>query len=206
MSEIEFSNEMIKQIKDLVNSEPFSVVRREAFAREWRNETTADWISNFMSRMKSKDDALVNAKTGQPHTVESMVEELRERVKLDNIQKTAGISDLPLSAKMVVEARKKKDLSDTTLQSINQFINDLYGSHRGHIDDPAVIYACREKFGDQIVADYGSEIEDIIKEAREAHKSMNVHDMLPSPFQGQPWKADHQYDLNQPLFENIKNI
>jgi hypothetical protein len=297
---IKLSEKGLADLKEIVRSPIFNVVRRSAEVREWRNETTADWIANFMAtmerRQESNPDYQIDPKVGEGHNVESMVADLRERVKLDAIKKDANLKlaqDLPsppsqgepviLRSKHdapsywhemgggpedadnmrtqlknagwtdaqiqelnnqyvaatstpaghgkqgpgqnpedypaevpagfypqqdpeVVEAASKKKEQDEEKHDIQQFIEDHYSSHRGHADAPAIIYACRDKFGPEKVADNLKFIEKVIKESKEKFKSPNVLSILPSPFQGQPMKADPQGDTMQPLFENIKNI
>jgi hypothetical protein len=102
---------------------------------------------------------------------------------------------------------KKKDLNkDEVKQRIQQFIEDHYSSHRGHADEPAVLYDLREKFGEEVVADNSKFIKKINEEAKERFSAPNMVLFLPSPFQGQPMKADPQGDMFQPIFENIKRI
>ena len=208
---IKLSEKGLREIQEIVSSPIFNVVRRSAEVREWRNETTADWIANFMATMErrnesSKPEYEVDLKTGEIHNVESMVADLRERVKLDAIQKGASLNEIPLSKKMVVEAASKKKDQDEEKYLIQQFIEDHYSSHRGHADSPAIIYACRDKFGFDQVADNLKFIEKIIEESREKFRSPNLLSILPSAFQGQPMKADPQGDSLTPIFENIKNI
>jgi hypothetical protein len=206
--ELKFNDESLRQIQELINTPAFNIVRRQAEVRNWRNETQADWVTNFMQRMHQQTNEELDAATGEAHTVESKVQELRQRVRLDAIEKQASAEQIPLSKQMILEAKsKKKDLSGSdTKQQIQRFIEDHYSSHRGYADEPAVIYACREKFGDDRVADNISFIKKMIDEARSRYLTPDIGATLPSPFQGQPMKADPQGDTFQPLFENIKNL
>ena len=132
-----------------------------------------------------------------------MVAELSERVKLEKIKKDASLEP-PLTAKGF--QKKKTKLSEESKARICQFIDDLYSSHRGFCDTPAAIYALKEKFGTDEINENYDFIEVQINEAKDKHKSPGVSQILTSPYQGQPIKADPQSDMFQPLFENIKRL
>jgi len=203
-----FSDEAVKQIQELLNAPTFDRIRRADQAASLRNDVHADWITNFMNRMMQNEEVsshMVDTKTGQTHTVSSLVDELRERVQLDAISKEASLEDIPLTAK-AIQKKKTKSLSDDEKQNVSQFIEDMYSSHRGYCDTPAVMYACKEKFGNDLVIDNLNFIQDKIMESKDKHKSPGVSAILPSPYQGEPMKADPQNDMFQPLFEHIKNI
>lgn len=204
--ELKFSDEALMQMQSLLQDPAFDRIRRAEHAATLRNEVHADWITNFMNRMmqsESVPDHIINPKTGKAHTVDSMVADLAERVQLSALSKQAS-SEPPLTAKGI--QKKKTKLSDEEKSTIAQFIEDLYSSHRGYCDTPAVFYALKEKFGDDSVIENISFVEDKIKDTKDKYKSPGVSAILPSPYLGQPMKADHQSDMFQPLFEHIKNI
>lgn len=203
--ELNFSAEALKQMQDLLQTPAFDRIRRADHAASLRNDVQADWITNFMNRMLQTNvpDHMIDPKTGRAHTVDSMVADLAERVQLDSISKQASLEP-PLTAKGI--QKKKTKLSDEQKSEIAQFIDDLYSSHRGYCDTPAVFYSLKEKFGDDDIIENMSFVEDKIKDTKDKYKSPGVSAILPSPYQGQPMKADPQADMFQPLFEHIKNI
>lgn len=196
-------NDSIRQINNLVDR-----ARRQSHASSMRNDTTADWITNFMNRMNQnvESESTMNKETGQAHTVDSMVAQLRSRVGLDSLKKDATLVEIPLTAKAIQKKKTDSSLTDDDKQNASRFIDDFFSSHRGYADVPAVLYACRDKFGNDIVAENLDFFSKTIDEAKERNHSPGMSSILPSPYQGQPLKVDLQHDLFQPLFENIKNL
>lgn len=291
MSTLNISQKGMEELVELMDTPLFNAVRRTDEVKHWRNEIHADWISNFMHRMQQEmvpEANLVDDKTGKAHTVESMVLDLRDRVKLDSLEKSAEYDtevdgepldtiveldteeelktlfdkteldddtsvdcpesadnslsklkdfldqnpdvknalkavlgdpidqvdhtpleeeseELLLSASMILSANsKKKDLE--LKNEIEQFIEDLFASHRGGVDDMAVVWALREKYGANNLLNYGNFIEEKIKAARERNPSGDMKFILPTPYMGTPMRADPQGNERQPMFENIKNM
>jgi len=204
----------IDELRALMEEPIFNSVRRENrtdAVRSWRNEVQADWVSNFMNRMQNTsvdntNAAIVNDKTGKVHTVESMVESLKDRVKLDSLSKAAReVKDSYLLSKtMILEASSKK--KDNLKFELAQFIDDHFSSHRGGTDDMAVVWALREKYGVDNLRDYEDFIKSKIEQSRARHPDSDMNFVLPSPYMGTPMKADPQGDSQQPMFENMKNL
>lgn len=206
--ELKFNEATIKQLTELLNSPAFDQLRRQQHASQLRNEATADWITNFMNRMQAGNvpEYMLNKETGQLHTVESMVESLKQRVGLEQIKKDASMMEIPLTAKAIQKKKTDTELTDDKKQNVSRFIDDFFSSHRGYADIPAVLYACRDKFGSDVVADNLDFFMEAIEGAKEKNQSPGISVILPSPYQGQPMKVDLQHDLFQPLFEHIKNL
>lgn len=206
MSDFNFSEESLSQIRSLMNNPVFDELRRRQAASQLRNDVTASWIDHFMNRMNpSSTNATINQKTGQPHTVESMVEELRERVKLDSITKQASI-DFPLVINATVKKKLTPEEKEKFIEKVRTFIENMFSSHRGYVDDPAVIYECRSQFGDEDTIEFASEIIEEVKKARESLGAKENDSSLPSPYLGQPQRADPTADMFFPLFEHVKNL
>jgi hypothetical protein len=201
-----FSSTALKQVQDLLKDPVFSEIRRRETVRGWRNEVTADWVENFMHRMQTTDksNAPTNPKTGKPHTVESMVEELKERVQLSAINKTAAA--FPLTIKQAEFEKKKisKDDLENAKSKIAEFIDNMYGSHRGYVDAPAALFECRKVFGQDIVHELSDFITDEITKAHKIHSQEGMQAILPAPFLGQPQQVDNSEVAK--IFENIKSI
>lgn len=187
-----FTEESIQKIKDLMRSPVFDSINRQEQARNLRNEVEADWISNFMSRMQQQT---------HPHaqyaTVESVVDELRSRVKLDAIaEKTAAVKSgiYPISF-LVANADNMEEIKD--------FIRNHLSSHRGYSDVPAIMSDIRDKFGMETVDAIGKKkIEAAIKELKDSFGTQDISSLLGSQYTGEPQKAD----MNEivPIFPNIK--
>lgn len=209
----------LSALRELLNSDACMKVQRADLVSRARNDATANWIENFMRTMYEKsnnlqvDSHLINEKTGKPHTVETMVESLQERVGLNTIQKEAS-AYFPLTMKIIADGDSKKKESDDEekpeddelLESIKQFVDDMFSSHRGYVDNPAVIYALREKFGPDKVSKCQSIIDELLNETRSGFNDQNIMVALPTQYLGQPMKADPQGASMTPLFENIKGL
>lgn len=89
-------NDLNEINKLLTSLEPLSrQYEQEHLAKKMRGEVYADWLNNFISRYSPpeqarKNDPTINKETGLQHTVESMVDELANRVGLKALQKTAS--------------------------------------------------------------------------------------------------------------------
>jgi len=103
------SNHELSELQQIMDglSPLLNAADRSNKVRAMRNEIQADWLSNFIdtiassqnlseSSLKTDDDPTINKQTGVRHTVESMVEDLRMRVGLSTLAKTASVSDMEL--------------------------------------------------------------------------------------------------------------
>jgi len=224
MTNLQLSQNGVNEIQKLMDSPIFDSARRTNTVKSWRNEVQADWVTNFMDQMmhneaeKNVSSNLIDDKTGKSHTVDSMVEDLKARVQLDMLKSAEPEkieSEQPakpvqaeenffLSKTMIIEAAsKKKDLE--LKQNVDQFISDFFTSHRGGVDDMAVIWALREKYGIEKLRDLEKFINESIAVSRQNNPVDNMSFSLPAPYMGSPQKADHQSDM-QPLFEHITNM
>jgi len=213
VNELKLSTDSLNEFRRLIDQPAFRRIEQQQQASNWRNEVHADWLDNFMKRIRPTSDSsvVVNAKTGKPHTVESMVSELKERVKLDSITKTAAQFPLFIATASEEDAEEPEDeLSEQErgekLEKIREFVENMFSSHRGYVDTPAIIYECRDRFGVDTVVEFKDEIEEIIEESKK-HFLHNVSTpLLPSSYTGQPQTANSAGNEAYPLFENIKNI
>ena len=90
----------LKALFDLLErSKPaFARAEQRSYARDLRNETTANWLDNFINtQIVEASDPVINKQTGLKHTVESMVEDYRLRVGLNTLNKEASFLRVALS-------------------------------------------------------------------------------------------------------------
>lgn len=187
-----------------------------------RNEVQADWLSNVFDRM-SRDVNLnveshqINKETGQPHTVESMVEEYHKKIGLseliskaneddgESVAKVASI-DIPLSSKQADYLFKKKEYSDEELslvwQRMKEFIDSHLKSHRGYSDAPAILYDLKDAFGSDLVNMLYKKITDEVVKQKQAYDVSDIRQQLPNPNINTPRKLDFSQDNDQ-LFEDM---
>lgn len=202
--DIKISEKALRELKLLTESNAWSAVRRVEHAQGLRGEVTANWLDSFMNRMYknevNKESHLINAKTGRPHTVESMVEDLRERVKLDSITKQSSINDIPLSKKM---AEQKNELE---MQEVSRTIENFLTSHRGHADDQAILYFLRDTFGEEKVNKLHDAILKKIEQLRaELAEPVLVDNSLADAALGQPLKLEDQDLKDDSIFTTIQD-
>ena len=180
--------------------EQFDTIRRVDHVRSLRGEVTASWLDNFMDRMNQNmvtESHLINAETGKPHTVETLVADLRQRVGLDALAEKQPEVEIPLS-------KKKATLLD--FDKIKTSIDNFLSSHRGHTDDQAVLYYLRDLFGEDKVNELSDKITTYIAESRKQYDSAIVTDADNTAILSQPLKFEDQ-DLkeDEQLFSNIQN-
>lgn len=205
MSEIQ---SQLNELNTLLSSPALAKFQGMETARMWRNEVNAGWIDSLAERLNrgvSVDGTpqLVNEKTGKIHTVESMVEELRERVKLDTITKSAAAEpQIHLTAFQIYAEAKKKD--HALKESVETFVSNFVSSHRGYVSKPAVLFALRDKFDNSVLLGIDGWVRSIIDQYVEAAAKEQVHEV--SYRDGEPLKLDLGEESSQPLFPNIKNV
>ena len=196
---LNLTTEQIQALKVLLQTPAFNQVRRQEVARGLRNEVEADWISNFMQRQQ-REQAPTQA------TVESVVQELRDRVKLDSLAKAAGTKTPPLSELEIIKSAVGEANDDTGSADLNEvvkYINDHLSSHRGYADTPAILLALREKFGPDLLDRLGlRRIKDLIEELKAKFGKQDVKNLLPSVYTGEPAKVDQSQE-NTTLFKTI---
>jgi hypothetical protein len=221
-----FDNEALAELSRLLNTsslqEYVAKEEREEHARGLRGEVTANWLDKFMDRMSQDtpaaqgSDNLVNEATGESHTVESMVEQYRDAVGLDAIQKSANI-DFPLSKKLAAEngivdfpnQKKKPEIDEEAdarlLGEMVQAIHDHLGSHRGYSDTQAVVYDLRESFGDVDVERHSERIMEEIEEAKTQYTHEDPAGRLPYAPKDQPLKINYGPSDEDNIFRNIRD-
>lgn len=197
------------ELARLLNTPEFRKMEQRQVFAGMRNQAEPDWLQSLYSKFATLGgtDSQINEKTGQPHTVESMVQELRERVKLDGLTKQASVR-IPLSRiAMEREQEKSEETSkkerEEKLPELFNFIEDLFSSHRGFVDTPAVIQECRSKFGNELCHSFSEEILEQVKKMRDKFDVSSVNFFLPSS--GQPEKGD-SFNTFTPLFEHVGNM
>jgi hypothetical protein len=199
--------EELAELKSILSSPSLKRYTAVEYAQEARNEKRANWLDSFAERLHGKINTvdspnLINQKTGKIHTVESMVEELRERVKLDTLKKSAETKAIPLTAFQVYASAKKKE--NELKQSVEKFISSFISSHRGYVSLPGILFALREKFDNTDLLKIDSWIKKVI-----ADTISQVEESRPQYSEnssGVPVKLDLGEDAIQPLFPNIRNI
>jgi len=191
---------------------------RQIVARNLRNDVQADWLDSFFNRMSQESTASrINKETGKPHTVESMVEEYKEKIGLKSIisqpaeEKLTSVADfdIPLSKKQANDFLKKKELTDldrsAVWDDILQHISAHLSSHRGYADTPAIVYELRDTFGQGLIEEFGDKlIKEIIKQKGQ-YDVGDVHSRLPKAPTGQPQKVDLGIREDNEMFKTMKD-
>ena len=194
-----------KEVQALLQTPAFNKHRRKKLVSLRRNAGNEDWFVSYMNSMvkeKATADHTINAKTGETHTVSSLVEELKDRVNLSYVLKNASIkqSAFPLSAK----AMNSKEMSDEKKVNVFSYIKSILDAHHGYCDSPAIIFNLKEKFGEELISSnfefVESSVKDIKKQFAKPETTINVRE------ESQPMKLDEQNDSLQPLFEHIENL
>lgn len=199
----EISAKALKELQLFLESKAYNEIRKQDYARGWRGEITANWLDNFMNRMYktevSKATHLINAKTGKPHTVDSLVAELQDRVGLSLLTKE-GNDDIPLSKKMAEQA------SANSMQEIKKAIGNFLSSHRGHADSQAILYYLRDTFGEDTINKFEDNIvQEIDKMRGEYQEPVLMDRSLDDAVLGQPLKLDDQDLDKDQMFANIED-
>ncbi len=195
-------DDLSKQLQKLLESDLFTEVRAENKAKSLRGESP--WFDNFIKSYAKHENVtsshLINAKTGRVHTVESMVEELRERVKLDQLSKHAGLSDEVFSSlALSVKQAEAQDLDNKCQVIVQNFLS----AHNGYADNQAVIYVLKDRLGDDYVSQNLTKIEKCIEDCKKEFdlKEKEIPEGSPEPL-----KMDPALE-NRNIFESIeKNI
>lgn len=206
MSDSKINDKTLHDLKMLMESQAWSEIRKADHAKGLRGQVTANWLDSFMNRMYqnevTKTTNLVDSKTGKPHTVDSLVADLRERVKLDSLTKSGGEDTaIPLSKKLA------DDMYADDMQKIIRAIENFLSSHRGHSDDQAILYFLRDTFGEEKVNKLSDQITKKIEQLKKEYVEPMVNDdSLADAALGQPLKLDDQ-DLNKDdeIFTNIQD-
>lgn len=202
---IKISERALRELKLLTESKAWQDIRKAEHAKSLRGEVTANWLDSFMNRMYqseiNKQEHLVNAKTGKPHTVESMVQELRERVQLDSLTKSGKpTGELPLSKKMA------EQMYAHDMQEITKAIENFLSSHRGHADDQAVLYFLRDTFGEEHINKLSDQITKKIEQLKKEYAEPLLGDeALADAALGQPLKLEDEDLNNDQIFTNIQD-
>lgn len=202
--DVKISERALRELKLLTESKVWQDIRKAEHAKSLRGEVTANWLDSFMNRMYqnevNKQEHLVNAKTGKPHTVESMVQELRERVKLDSLTKSGEPSEIPLSKKMA------EHMHAHDMQSITKAIENFLSSHRGHADDQAILYFLRDTFGEEHINKLSDQITKKIEQLKKEYAEPLLSDeAVADAALGQPLKLDDEDLNNDGIFTNIQD-
>ena len=160
-------------------------------ARQMRGESRPDWMEAFLMA-HSKGDPTVNAKTGVRHTVESMVSDLRERVKLDSITKEAS-AEPPLACKSAQLNSEQQEMLDIMTDYVVRY---FILPERGRSPIPALYESIKDKFGVQaiIIAGGPETVKDMLKRLKEEHESPNLAESLPT-YDGQPLTVHYDSDM-----------
>jgi hypothetical protein len=200
--DIKLDAKTLMDLKMLVESAEWGAIRRVDHARGLRGEVTANWLDNFMSQMYhqevQKSSNLVDAKTGQIHTVESLVAELRERVGLDTLTKSGTGHNIPLSKKMAEQVVIPSD--------VTKAIENFLSSHRGHADDQAVLYYLRDTFGDEQINKISDKITTEIQRLKTQFTGPIVdHNAMEEAAMGQPLKLEENDPKNDQIFNTIQD-
>lgn len=186
-----------KELEWLLSAPRFAADRHQAKARQMRGEQHPEWVDNFFDSLMGsmsvegsievsvKEDPTINKQTGIRHTVESMVEELAARVKLDAIQKSASF-EVPLFVRA----------SNEVLGQIKDYVlrHHVKPNH-GHVIVEALYDAVKEQFGLQAVDNAGGPeaVKDMLKTVKQENESANAADGLPM-YDGSPINVRHDYD------------
>lgn len=215
-----YLNDKTSQALHGLFAEPvFNKYRQHYYASSARNEVHADWISNVMNTLQNISDTnvsanLINDKTGKVHTVDSMVADLKDRVKLDSIEKAASTKgtkdtkEFPLSALAMgfdsateEDDAKKNIIWDKMLTFVESHVN----SHHGHADTPAIMHDLRLKFGEDMLNEIGiKKVKDLVERVKGEFHTQDIDALLPPAYTGDPIPLDTAGEVNVPLFENIR--
>lgn len=200
------------QIQWWLQSGSFGLVNNDG-ARRLRNEKQADWLEEVCRRLYTgrdsvEEDAKPASTAAAGHTVESMVEELAQRVGLQGLEKqaeqgatkTASVK-IPLSkAAQQSDAPKKNKSPEQLLREMKQYLitYQLRPTH-GLGPAEASYNALKEKFGPDTVQELGRDI--VMKMIEQTHKQAaepNLADTLPK-YDGSPTplKSDTDSKMEQ---------
>lgn len=163
-------------------------------AASLRNGVEPDWVEDFFinyANLTSVDSSFasghpINAATGQAHTVESMVEELKQRVCLDQISKTASV--IPLYKKAM----------EPDQQILNDMSNYIQTYHlkpaHGYPGSEVLFDTIKDKFGMETVMSIGRDrIMEMIDKTKETFKEPNIAEGLPK-YDGKPISIKQEND------------
>lgn len=177
--------------------------KKRSYARSLRGESDPEWVHDFFKSF-SAEDPTIDKESGRKHTVESMVEELKNRVKLDSISKIASICSREPSL-FFRRAEKTNDLLDEMKDYIERHY--LKPGH-GQSSRPALFEAIKEKFGlDRLDEGGGVEkIKSMIDEIRKEYIKPNPADCLPA-YDGTPIPVgrDKETDKSDFLTQNTSS-
>lgn len=148
-----------------------------ATARRMRGDYMPEWADEFLQSF-SADDPTINKETGIKHTVNSMVEDLKQRVQLDAIKKSASFQP-PLFVK-AFEENWQEEVRDYVERHC------LKPSH-GQMLLPAIYEAVKDQFGVELVSDAGGaeSLLEFLAKLKKEHETPNPADSLPR-FDGTP--------------------
>lgn len=217
MSKI-FSDDEVKYLKQILSSLPLdeylAKAKQQQYAQGLRGEVESEWLSNFLANAyKSVENDtnigsafLVNEATGEPHTVDTVVEFYKGAIGLDKLLEKSASLDIPLSKKQAEDIQKKNlevNLSQFK-DKIYEHTSNYISSHHGIADIPAILYDLREIFGDDIIFKMEEELTDFIKNKRLEYGYSGEKDpkYKNSPF---ALKVDNnKADADNNIFYNIK--
>lgn len=154
--------------------------RRASIARQMRGDELPDWMAEAFAIMAAKQNDPTIKANGEPHTIESMVDDLRDRVKLDSIQKQAGYEP-PLFVRAEAEDEHQKN-ADRLLAGMADYLErHLLKPGHGQSPLPALFEAIKEKFGIDGVSRAGGieKVKVMIEKLKKEHESPNPANDLP---------------------------
>lgn len=176
--------------------------RRQTIASQLRNDYVPEWIEEYLASYAAADPTL-NKETGRKHTVESMVEELKERVRLDAIEKKASIFFPPLRAKLAELAEEKQTPEELLGEMADHILRHHIRPNHGQSSIPALYEALKDQFDIEGVEKAGGKdrIIDMLEKLRQENQKPNLADALPT-YDGSPLQIGREHDEDQAHFLN----
>lgn len=176
--------------------------RKQSYARQMRGEETADWLQDFFTSYASGDPT-INKQTGRKHTVESMVEELKERVRLDSIKKEA-IYRPPLRLRLaeILQPMKEENNPDQLLADMADYVlrHHIRPNH-GQSSIVALYEALKDHFDVEGIEAAGGKdrIIAMLDKLRTENSGFNPADALPI-YDGTPIQMKKEYENDRADF------
>lgn len=146
------SDDIKNEIDKLLKESPLF---RDLYTRAQNDIVAAHYAQNHTAWPSWVEQALLKDKTSskdlEAQAVAEKVRELRDRVKLDSIQKQASAREVPMSLKAIIAAEDEDLITNKANATAMDFIKNFVSAHRGNCDVPAVIYELRKEVGHQYV-------------------------------------------------------
>lgn len=170
---------------------------RQDYYRALRDPDRSDVMDTFFAMM-SKDSPIVNAKTGQRHTVESMVGELRERVGLESyLNRIVAKNDrIELSRRAAQKINLDEITDEAKLKEfLGQFSLRFLNRDSGLTPAENIIEALKGVPGglDLITKFTREKIKEVVQMIVDAHPKSDPSSSLPSYDGGALPAADHSH-------------